>query len=228
MNKKNLIIGIIVLIILIIGVVLWNQKNSKQDTKQEVKQQVVKQTQEQKTTKEQSVVQKDGNNQNQANGHLSPEEIEKLKKEKDLVWYEIPELNIKFLVTKDTKDDLGYIYKKVNDSFNVTFYSKSETDKELTGCILTKDGGWSCGLFQLSFMNTRDIYKYNDITKSEWCVDTGGVITLSLNDEFICSYSSVDKNDKMLDNQKYRDFFHIKGMKDNIFGFYLDSIQKNK
>jgi hypothetical protein len=38
--------------------------------------------------------------------------VQEQKKEKDLGWYEIPELGIKFKVTPEMKDDL--IYKKVN------------------------------------------------------------------------------------------------------------------
>ncbi len=68
MNKRNLIIGIIVLIALVGGVVLWSQKNNKQDTKQQTKKEVAEQTQEQKTIQEQR------DNQNQTSGELKPEE----------------------------------------------------------------------------------------------------------------------------------------------------------
>ncbi len=74
MNKRNLIIGVTGLVILITGVVLWSQKNNSQDTKQEVKQQVTKETQEQKQTQEQENTQEQ-NNQNQIiDGELKPEE----------------------------------------------------------------------------------------------------------------------------------------------------------
>ncbi len=52
MNKRNLIIGIVVLVALVGGVVLWNGKNNQQDTKQQTNKEVVKQTQEQKIAKE--------------------------------------------------------------------------------------------------------------------------------------------------------------------------------
>ena len=122
MNKQNLIIGIVVLIALVGGVVLWNQKNNQQDTKQQTKKEVAEQTQKQEIAKEknnqgqnqkQEVNKKQEENQEQGTKHLSPEEIEKFKKEKDLVWYEIPELGIKFKVAPEIKDDL--IYKKIND-----------------------------------------------------------------------------------------------------------------
>ena len=69
MTKRNLIIGIVILIALVGGVVLWNQKSSQQDTRQQTKKEVAKQTQEQKTEKEQA------NKQNQTdNRELKPEE----------------------------------------------------------------------------------------------------------------------------------------------------------
>ena len=69
MARKNLIIGIVVLIALAGGVVLWSQKNNQQGTKQQTKKEVVKQTQEQKTAKEQT------NTQNQTiDGELKLEE----------------------------------------------------------------------------------------------------------------------------------------------------------
>ncbi|GEM_PF-6339163 len=104
--KKNLIIGIVVLIALVGGVVLWNQKSNQRNIKQQAKKEVVEQTQEQNQKQEASKEQKE--NQKQVIKHLSPEEIEKLKKEKDLVWYEIPELGIKFLVTRDIAKIIGY------------------------------------------------------------------------------------------------------------------------
>ncbi len=68
MNKRNLIIGIVILIALVGGVVLWQQKNSQQETKQRTNKEITKQTQEQKI-KEQS------NAQNQTiDGELKPEE----------------------------------------------------------------------------------------------------------------------------------------------------------
>ena len=122
MNKRNLIIGIIVLMALVGGVVLWSQKSNQQDTKQQTKKEVDKQVQEQSTQEQnqkQEVNKEQKENQEQVINHLSPKEIEKLKKEKDLVWYEIPELGIKFLVTKDTKEDLDYFIKKSSLPYNI-------------------------------------------------------------------------------------------------------------
>ena len=79
MTKKNLIIGIVVLIALAGGVVLWNGKNNQQGTnqpKQQTKKEVVKQTQEQATVQKQETTEKEQtNNQNKTiDGELKPEE----------------------------------------------------------------------------------------------------------------------------------------------------------
>ncbi len=66
--KKNLIIGIVVLIALVGGVVLWNQKSNQRNIKQQAKKEVVEQTQGQKTIQEQR------DNQNQTSGELKLEE----------------------------------------------------------------------------------------------------------------------------------------------------------
>ena len=45
---------------------------------------------------------------------FTEKEMTQLKREEGLVWYEVPEMNIKFLVTQEVKDDLRY--KVVEDS----------------------------------------------------------------------------------------------------------------
>ncbi len=75
MNKRNLIIGIVVLTVLVGGVVLWNGKNNQQEIKQQTKKEVTKQTQEQKTAQKQETTKEQINTQNQAiDGELKPEE----------------------------------------------------------------------------------------------------------------------------------------------------------
>ncbi len=75
MNKRNLIIGIIILIALVGGVVLWQQKNNQENTKQQTKKEVVEKTQEQKTTEKQETTKEQSNNQNQViEGELKLEE----------------------------------------------------------------------------------------------------------------------------------------------------------
>ncbi len=75
MSKRNLIIGIVVLVALVGGVVLWNQKSNQRNTKQQTKKEVAEQTQEQKTTEKQEITKGQTNNQNQTvDGELKPEE----------------------------------------------------------------------------------------------------------------------------------------------------------
>ena len=112
MNKKLLItIGIILGLAVVAGG-FWYIQRYVQDDSQEVA------NSEQENIE--VVENEDQNNkqENQSNNpsknqistkQLTKEETEKLKQEKDLVWYEIPELGIKFLVTRDSKDDLRYI-----------------------------------------------------------------------------------------------------------------------
>ena len=100
MNKKLLItIGIILGLAIVVGG-FWYVQRYVQDDSQEV------------ANSEQKKVEISGNENNQKNQistkQLTKEEIEKLKKEKDLVWYEIPELGIKFLVEKEIANKIGY------------------------------------------------------------------------------------------------------------------------
>ncbi len=73
--KKNLIIGIIVLITLVGGVVLWNQKSNQRNTKQQTKKEVVGQTQEQKIVQKKETTKEQTTDQNQTiDSELKPEE----------------------------------------------------------------------------------------------------------------------------------------------------------
>ena len=80
-----------------------NNQNQKQEQSQEQKNDSQNQVNNKNSQEKQ-----DNQNKQINTKQLSPEEIEKLKKEKDLVWYEIPELNIKFLVKKEIANKIGY------------------------------------------------------------------------------------------------------------------------
>ena len=121
MNKKILITILIILGLTVISGGFWYAQKHIQDKNQEVvnNEQEMKNNDEQekteivKTKNNQEKKDQEGKNKTEIENiktspQLSPEEIEKLKKEKDLVWYEIPELNIKFLVEKDIADVLRY------------------------------------------------------------------------------------------------------------------------
>jgi hypothetical protein len=64
--------------------------------------------------------------------------VEEQKKEKDLVWYEIPEMNIKFLVEKEMADLIGYRDFYVMDikADGKELYIKNGEEKAVFGYIL--------------------------------------------------------------------------------------------
>ncbi len=221
---------------------MWNQKNSQQDTRLQTKKEVDKQVQEQSTQEQnqkQEVNKEQKENQEQVINHLSPKEIEKLKKEKDLVWYEIPELGIKFLVTKDTKNDLKYSYKEFrgyrhNNNYlkvkSVMLYSSSETDKNLSNCTFSEDTGWSCGWIDISLVQKKELYdffKHNKKLKNSWCDNFRG--SFYVNEYIGCVNLSREEVKYYLDNEEYKNFFHIPSGKSNkVFGIYLNTIQSIK
>ena len=164
---------------------------------------------------------------------FTSEESEKLKKEKDLVWYEIPEVGIKFLVTKNQKIDLKYNTTKDKDSFGkdkiyISFYSKSEvnykTDKLGYNC-LGEGGNIEClnGIF-LSKIST----KANDSMKKSIGEDArfvckynrdgrGQTILLVVDDYYICGeidHQSFDWNTQ----EEYEEFLKAMGATEIITG----------
>jgi hypothetical protein len=56
---------------------------------------------------------------------MTDEEIKLIQNNDSYVWYEIPEMNIKFKVTPDTKEDLKYFME--NES-SLYFYNQSTVD----------------------------------------------------------------------------------------------------
>ncbi len=252
MSKRNLIIGIVVLIVLVGGVVLWNKKNSQENTKQQINKEIAKQIQEQKTTEKQETTKEQnsqnqnqkqevskGQNENQEQDikHLSPEEIEKLKKEKDLVWYEIPELNIKFLVTKDTGEDLGYYFRtneKYKGSSSAVLYSKSGINygKYEDECIL-HEGGWTCGRILLTSATKKYAKQYKEIYNRDFCTNfndtnkpVGEWIFISKN-EMICFNYTYPNIKTIITDSLYKEKFYKK-KSNKTFGIYLNTIQSIK
>ena len=245
MSKRNLIIGIIVLIVLVGGVVLWSQKNNQQKIKQQTKKEVAKQDQEQKIAKEQNsqdqnqkqeVNKEQEENQEQDIKHLSPEEIEKLKKEKDLVWYEIPELGIKFLVTKDTKRDLKYhftVNEKYKSSSSVVLYSNGGINygKYEDGCIL-HEGGWTCGRILLTSATKEYAKQYKKRYNRDFCTNNNdnkpeGVWIFIDKDKMICFKYTHANIKTVITDSFYKEKFYKKSS-NKTFGIYLNAIQPIK
>ena len=199
MNKKFLIFSGVVIIILAIVAIFCTQR-----AEEEKRQQAQNQSQQENQT----------------------------VSEDDLVWYEVSELEIKFKVTSDTKEDLEYTikeydgFKKKNDYLkirDVLFYSKTETDKNLTGCSLGEEYGWSCGWFQLSFVYGASSNEYMKSAMKNWCSDSNKKTVFS----FINNICGHRVPDYVIANDEYREFFHSsKLIEDKNFGIYLDTMQK--
>ena len=121
MNKKILITIIAITILAITAGGFWYANNSKKPQTNEEKITVNSDKKQNQQQEEEKIAKEDVDSNSDKNNkknikQLTPQEIEKLKKEKDLVWYEIPELNIKFLVTKDIANVLRYRDFYVQDS----------------------------------------------------------------------------------------------------------------
>lgn len=149
----------------------------------------------------------------------------------------MPELGIKFLVTRDTKEDLGYSYKEYKgynnmlDVINSLIYSRSETDKKLSGCILSEKGGWSCGFISISLIKEKEFENYlkeDPLLKDSWCDNFDGSFYV---DNYIGCVTVMlnNVNQKYISDQQYRNFFHTPTDKNNkTFGIYLNTIQSTK
>ncbi len=167
---------------------------------------------------------------------LSPKEIEKLKKEKDLVWYEIPELGIKFLVTKDTKEDLGYEIKTYTNNFGEVktsiLYSKKQVQGDFDkNCRLSEDG-WSCGRIVLSKTTKKyadwykNKYEHNKY-KHDFCSKGDSVVFID-NNQLICFMMTMLDINYVIDDFFYKERFYKKNIKNKTFSIYLNTIQPIK
>lgn len=159
-------------------------------------------------------------------------ESNKEKSENDLVWYEVPELGVKFLTSMDAKDDLHYSARErtigdekvrvgvVDTGFTSLIETKGDQNKN---CILSEDG-YSCGRFFLYDYKLIDNQNLNDKTLSQICTDSNGIILLKKNEnEIICYYG--DEN-LVITDQNYRDWFHVPSeQKDKWFKVSFQSIK---
>ena len=214
MNKK-IIISIIILLLLTGAVVLWSvQKEEEVQQEQQVEEQ-------QMFAKEENVFSQE-----------ELEKIEKLKNDNSLVWYEIPEMGIRFKITPDTKEDLGYSYKEYmsfKNSISVKqalLYSSSETDEKLSSCSLNEESGWNCGLIYLNIVSKNDIDNYSS-KNQDFAYCSPGTLFVS-NDNYIC----ITKNKNIgeykinISDKEYLEFFNISDRQNNNFGIYLDTFEK--
>jgi hypothetical protein len=209
MKKKVVIGGISVTIILfwIVGFWIWKENKKIKENSQSIQENI-------KTI------------DNEKNGDMKQQVI----LDDQLVWYEVPELGIRFKVTPDTKEDLGYSFRKnqTHDGSSIIktamFYSKTETDEKLTGCELSEDTGHSCGVFQLS----SKIEKEDNDTKLDYqnCERIGGYIFVGNATNKICSFGEPSRGEGTTSDSVYKNFFHLSGkVESKNYGIYLNTIE---
>lgn len=144
-----------------------------------------------------------------------------------LVWYEVPELGIRFKVTLDAKDNLKYtnnnyetkdFVMKVNSGI---FYSTSETNSSFEGCKLSENGN-SCGFFYIYKVSREQTDKFKNKYNKPWCENTGGKIILENNEDIVCYFGEKT----LLEDEEYKKLFHIVTCEENKhFGVFLNQIQ---
>ncbi len=115
--------------------------------------------------------------------------------EVEMVWYEVPELGVRFKVTPDAKEDLRYKFSEHQTLNNdgqvdensstiasVVFYSDMETDDQFTGCTLSESEGFGCGRFQLSRKTNESEIEY----VYSGCIADGGKKMLVQDNGYFC------------------------------------------
>lgn len=160
-----------------------------------------------------------------------PQKVETQEPEQTLsenqVWYEVPELGIKFITTQDTATDLNYTYQGYRmldfplDVKAITFYSSSETNDSLEGCRPSEEG-FNCGLFHIDKISKDQNADFRDKLNREWCEGAKGQRILENETDIVCLFKS--KTDLSID-ENYKKFFHMKGAKDKTFGMFLESMK---
>ncbi len=231
MNKKILItiLTILGLAVVVGGFYLWLQKKADLMHVNVEKRIIENDKQEQKGdggNRKNGIVEKEDEGKKEGNGNqenekqveidynphtqLTKQEIEKLKKEKDLVWYEIPEMGIKFLVTKDAKEDLRYEIEK--NKISVKFYWQSVIDFFGDSHLIYSD------IFHIR----KVIIKNNDNLKQtldrNFCSNKNIVAKFKQN--VYCLYTPQAFS---FDKTKYNEY--LKTIKDKHLKIYLNTIQ---
>ena len=140
------------------------------------------------------------------------------------VWYEIPELEIKFAVTPDTKKDLKYTFGeyKLGDIVNkryVIFFSSSQTNERFEGCTVS-EAGMTCGQVNVDVWSNSDSEKYKDVYNEYPCAASNGKKIYGDERDMICIWQS-----RTLTDEEYRNFFGINNsFPDKKYGVSFDSL----
>jgi len=164
-------------------------------------------------------------------------EEKRQRADEDLVWYEIPELGVRFKVTPDSKDDLRYTVtynKKDRNGVIVDFYSilqyqflgevcsiqdaKNVFEREYTGKYST------CSLWSIS--------RYSEISRKEFKLKQGvdacfdGKVILNENNLYWCYALPQFSNFK--DQGQYKSYVKWMNGKNKNLGVFIETISMLK
>lgn len=161
--------------------------------------------------------------------------LKKLEEEKnkiaesDLVWYEIPELEVKFKVTKDEKDNLKYFINAKEEGLNeeivsATLYEQSVVDFIGKENCLNKDSEnvfcYNVIIRKIPF-NLNEVYEKSDDTNDVLRSCKLGWQKNILKDNVFCSFSPQFWIFKSIN--QYEDY--IEKTRDKIFFIFLDKME---
>ncbi|MFC1644917.1 hypothetical protein ACFL08_02735 [Patescibacteria group bacterium] len=142
-------------------------------------------------------------------------------KEEDLVWYEIPELGVKFKVTKESFDDLKYevseTVKNGEKTIGVRLYSQSLVEFLGEGRCF-QQGESMCASGSMA----RFSVEYNENKNSFPCKEDtrDRKILITIGDDIICQYRpQASKFNSKEENDKYQEF-----IKNRNFGIYKETM----
>ena len=220
MNKKVTIVIILILALALVAGGFWCWQNNK---KAEVNQQA-KQAENQEQQDNAIKIRDD----TRFGARLSEKEIKAIKNNNSLVWYEIPELGIKFKVTLDTKDDLRYITETEKNKeteeneITVFFYNQSTVNFLGNSCLLNNQVKKTCteGALSRYSVKLNELYKGRSDTESMLRACRGSGIIANINEDIICfagpqsSVLSKEQQDEYLET-----------VKDKKFGIYLKTTE---
>ncbi|MCD6149695.1 hypothetical protein J7J13_02825 [bacterium] len=219
MNKKVTIVIISILALALVVGEGWYARSQKAEANQQVGQ-VKNQEQQDNAIK----IQDD----TRFGTRLSEKEIKAIKNNNSLVWYEIPELGIKFKTTLDTKDDLRYITETEKNKeteeneITVFFYNQSTVNFLGNSCLLNNQVKKTCteGALSRYSVKLNELYKERSDTESMLRACRGSGIIANINEDIICftgpqsSVLSKEQQDEYLET-----------VKDKKFGIYLKTTE---
>ncbi|MCK9378563.1 MAG: hypothetical protein M0P97_00250 [Candidatus Moranbacteria bacterium] len=201
--KKSTIIGILAIIILAVisGFLVW--KNNQRETTVDKRESLDSIENKSDLIKIQ--------NDTKFGTRLTEEEIASIKNNNFFIWYEIPELGIKFKVTPDSKEDLKYIVNK-HDKQGIYLYSKSIVE------FLKCENLIDCSEGSLGKVSTEKNLEIEKNTGIPSCRKEG--IVANVANDLICLTGSQAP---VLTGVQYENYLKLIG--NRKFGIYLNTAE---